>query len=161
MGNSVSTKATSLFRIRPPSILDRVLIGSQPFTLGCTSYGQLGTSTSSSDYCAQYNSFEIQSDTENSQLVAFLVFNYVDGFYACGSGQRRSWPMVRPGYSVLLSTCTQFPFKKNVFKAFVRSENWAMLHSSSFISRNKVHQRTLVLQLELECLGESTTKPCQ
>jgi len=70
-----------------PTILDRVLIGSQPYALGCTPYGQLGSSTSSSDYCAQYNSFEIQSDTENSQLGAFLVFNYVGGFYACGSGQ--------------------------------------------------------------------------
>ena len=62
----------------------RVLIGSQLFALGCTSFGQLGSSSSSSDYFAQY---KIQSDTENSQLRAFLVFNYVGGFYGCGSGQ--------------------------------------------------------------------------
>ena len=34
-----------------------------------------------------FNSFQIQSDTENSQLGAQLVFNYVGSFYACGSGQ--------------------------------------------------------------------------
>ncbi len=34
-----------------------------------------------------YNSFQIQSDTENSQLGAQLTFNYVGGFYACGSGK--------------------------------------------------------------------------
>jgi len=68
-----------------PTILDQVLIASQPYVSGCTPYGQLGYSTSDSDYCAQYHSFEIQSDTENSQLGAFLVFNYVGGFYACGS----------------------------------------------------------------------------
>ena len=33
-----------------------------------------------------FNSFQIQSDTENSQLGAQLVFNYVGSFYACGSG---------------------------------------------------------------------------
>ena len=34
-----------------------------------------------------YNTFSIQSDTENSQLGAQLSFNSVGGFYACGSGQ--------------------------------------------------------------------------
>ena len=34
-----------------------------------------------------FNTFGIQSDTENSQLGAQLTFNYVGGFYACGSGQ--------------------------------------------------------------------------
>ncbi|KAF8345117.1 hypothetical protein F5887DRAFT_1197951 [Amanita rubescens] len=54
----------------------------------CLNYGQLGFSTGgSTDKCAMFNTFEIQSDTENSQLGAELTFNYVGGFYACGSGQ--------------------------------------------------------------------------
>ena len=63
----------------------RVLITSQPSPQGCTTYGQLGYSTSQSSYCAEYNGFEIQSDIHNSQLGASLVFNYVGNFYSCGS----------------------------------------------------------------------------
>ncbi|PPQ97693.1 hypothetical protein CVT26_001876 [Gymnopilus dilepis] len=42
---------------------------------------------SSSNKCAKRQGFQIQSDTENSQLGAQLVFNFVGGFYACGSNQ--------------------------------------------------------------------------
>lgn len=34
-----------------------------------------------------FETFNIQSNVESSQLGAFLVFNYAGGFYACGSGQ--------------------------------------------------------------------------
>ncbi|KAF7760999.1 hypothetical protein Agabi119p4_10408 [Agaricus bisporus var. burnettii] len=37
--------------------------------------------------CARYNSFHIQSNTENAQLGARLSFNYFGQFYACGSGE--------------------------------------------------------------------------
>ncbi|KAF9443866.1 hypothetical protein P691DRAFT_808208, partial [Macrolepiota fuliginosa MF-IS2] len=70
----------------------RPLIGSIPISAGCSTYGPLGfTGGSSSDKCAQYNTFSIQSDGENSQLGAQLVFNSVGGFYACGSGQDVSY----------------------------------------------------------------------
>jgi len=66
----------------------RPLIGSIPSSGGCSTYGPLGfTGGSSSDKCAQYNTFSIQSNGENSQLGAKLAFNSVGGFYACGSGQ--------------------------------------------------------------------------
>ncbi len=66
----------------------RANIGAILGSTGCSTYGQLGFVTgSSSDKCAKYNSFQIQSDTENSQLGAQLTFNYVGGFYACGSGK--------------------------------------------------------------------------
>ena len=52
----------------------------------CSTYGQLGFAGSTSDKCALRDTFGIQSNTENSQLGAKLVFNSVGGFYACGSG---------------------------------------------------------------------------
>ncbi|KAF8954878.1 hypothetical protein BDZ97DRAFT_1915982 [Flammula alnicola] len=55
---------------------------------GCATYGPLGFFPgASSNKCARYDGFQIQSDTENSQLGAQLVYNYVGGFYSCGSGQ--------------------------------------------------------------------------
>jgi len=78
-GNFVALDSTE-------SSTDRGLIGAVPESSGCTAYGPLGFSSSSSDKCAIYNGFELQSDTENSQLGAALVFNFVGGFYACGSG---------------------------------------------------------------------------
>ncbi|KDR71543.1 hypothetical protein GALMADRAFT_102529 [Galerina marginata CBS 339.88] len=66
----------------------RPLIGSVLGSTGCSTYGSLGfVQGSSSDKCARYDGFQIQSNTENSQLGAMLVVNYVGGFYACGSGQ--------------------------------------------------------------------------
>ncbi|CAA7266674.1 unnamed protein product [Cyclocybe aegerita] len=66
----------------------RPLVNSIQDASGCQSFGALvfvqGTSTNK---CARYSSFQIQSNAENSQLGAELVFNYVGGFYACGSGQ--------------------------------------------------------------------------
>ena len=69
-----------------PSLSSPALIGAIPTSGGCSTYGQLGFTSSSSDKCSLRNTFGIQSDTENSQLGAQLVFNYVGGFYACGSG---------------------------------------------------------------------------
>ncbi|CAA7266672.1 unnamed protein product [Cyclocybe aegerita] len=63
-------------------------LSSQLTSTGCTTYGGIkfipGPSTNK---CGRYEYFQIQSNTENSQLGAKLVFNYVGGFYACGSGQ--------------------------------------------------------------------------
>jgi hypothetical protein len=42
---------------------------------------------STTNKCASFDNFQIQSDTENSQLGAALVFNYQGGFYACGPSQ--------------------------------------------------------------------------
>ncbi|KAF8800740.1 hypothetical protein BYT27DRAFT_7015024, partial [Phlegmacium glaucopus] len=75
----------------------RPVIGAIPLSTGCTTYGSFGfVQGSSSDKCALYDSFQIQSNTQNSQLGAKLVFNYVGGFYACGSGQD-VWYKVNPG----------------------------------------------------------------
>ena len=69
-----------------PSVSSPALIGAIPSSGGCTTYGQLGFFGSSSNKCSLRDTFGIQSNTENSQLGAKLVFNSVGGFYACGSG---------------------------------------------------------------------------
>ncbi|KIM36402.1 hypothetical protein M413DRAFT_449125 [Hebeloma cylindrosporum] len=69
-----------------PAVSSPALIGAIPISSGCTTYGPLGFSGSSTDKCALRDSFAIQSNAENSQLGAKLVFNYEGGFYACGSG---------------------------------------------------------------------------
>jgi len=56
------------------------------FESGCTTWGQLGFGSGSTNKCVLYNSFYIESDSENSQLGAALTFNFAGGFYACGSG---------------------------------------------------------------------------
>ena len=61
-------------------------IGEIPASSGCTTYGPLGFFGSSTDKCANFGTFSIQSNGENSQIGAFLVFNGVGGFYACGNG---------------------------------------------------------------------------
>ncbi|KAF8326938.1 hypothetical protein F5887DRAFT_1084098 [Amanita rubescens] len=59
-------------------------ISGSPIGVGCTSFGRLEfVQGKSSNKCAQYQSFQIQSDTENSQLGAQLVFNFIGGFFAC------------------------------------------------------------------------------
>ena len=59
-------------------------ISGSPVGGGCSSYGPLAfVQGKSGNVCAQYESFQIQSDTENSQLGAQLVFNFVGGFFAC------------------------------------------------------------------------------
>ncbi|KAF9524795.1 GPI-anchored small secreted protein [Crepidotus variabilis] len=64
----------------------RPLINAVLGSTGCSTYGQLGfTQGSSTNKCAQYSTFSIQSDSENSQLGAKLAFNSIGGFYACGS----------------------------------------------------------------------------
>ncbi|KAF8326952.1 hypothetical protein F5887DRAFT_230113 [Amanita rubescens] len=83
----------------------RALIGAIPLSTGCTTYGPLGFAGSSSDKCAKYSSFQIQSDTENSQLGAQLTFNYVGGFYACGSG-KDVWYQASPTSGPPGLTCT-------------------------------------------------------
>ncbi|KAF8954877.1 hypothetical protein BDZ97DRAFT_1798900 [Flammula alnicola] len=66
----------------------RPLIDSAQDANGCENFGALtfvqGTSTNK---CSRYTSFQIQSNNQDSQLGAELVFNYVGGFYACNSGQ--------------------------------------------------------------------------
>ncbi|KAF8326939.1 hypothetical protein F5887DRAFT_1164314 [Amanita rubescens] len=74
----------------------RPLISGDPVSTGCTTYGPLGfVQGSSTNKCALFDAFQIQPDTENSQLGAGLTFNYVGGFYACGSGQD-VWYKVHP-----------------------------------------------------------------
>jgi hypothetical protein len=66
----------------------RAVLGSIPLSTGCTEYGPFGfVGGSSSDKCAKYSPFAIQSDPENSQLGARLTFNSTGQFYACGSGE--------------------------------------------------------------------------
>jgi hypothetical protein len=59
-----------------------------PHANGCQRFGARAfvRGTSTNKY-ASYSSFQIQSNGQNSQLGAELVFNYVGGFYACSSGQ--------------------------------------------------------------------------
>jgi hypothetical protein len=65
----------------------RPIISSNFIANGCSTYGSLAfVEGSSSNKCARSSSFYIQSDQENSQLGAKLVFNWVGGFFACGSG---------------------------------------------------------------------------
>lgn len=74
----------------------RPYISGIPTASGCTDYGPLGfIQGSGTDKCAVFNSFQIQSDTENSQLGAKLVFNFQGGFHACGAG-RDIWYKVSP-----------------------------------------------------------------
>lgn len=65
----------------------RPLINTVQGASGCGNFGALqfvqGTSTNK---CASYSSFQLQSNQQDSQLGAELVFNYVGGFYACNSG---------------------------------------------------------------------------
>jgi hypothetical protein len=65
----------------------RGLVNTQQTGTGtCATYGQFGTVWgSSTNKCASYNTFGLQSNSENSQLGARLVFNWVGGFYVCGS----------------------------------------------------------------------------
>lgn len=63
---------------------------------GCSTYGPLGfIQQSSSNKCSRFDTFQLQSNTENGQLGARLVFNFIGGFYACGTG-RDVWYKVSP-----------------------------------------------------------------
>lgn len=65
---------------------DTVYIGAVTTPSGCTTYGPLSfTLKDGRDDCSNENSFNIRPDEENKQLGAYLVFNFVGGFYACGS----------------------------------------------------------------------------
>jgi hypothetical protein len=83
----------------------RSLINTMQDANGCQKFGALafiqGTSTNK---CASYSSFQIQSTGQNSQLGAELVFNYVGGFYACSSGQE-----VSPFFFLTLSFFASLP----------------------------------------------------
>lgn len=65
----------------------RPLINTVPAASGCSNFGALqfvqGTSTNK---CASYSSFQLQSNQQDSQLGAELVFNFTGGFYACNGG---------------------------------------------------------------------------
>ncbi|KAF4622381.1 hypothetical protein D9613_009573 [Agrocybe pediades] len=56
---------------------------------GCSTYGSLGFFPGAgSNKCARYGTgFYLHSNEENSQLGATLVYNWVGGFYACGSAK--------------------------------------------------------------------------
>lgn len=70
---------------RGSNTTQRLLIGATSSSTGCTRHGPLRlTQGSSPDKCAKYDSFYIQSE---SQLGAQLSFNFLGGFYACGSNQ--------------------------------------------------------------------------
>ncbi|KAF8641746.1 hypothetical protein AX16_009823 [Volvariella volvacea WC 439] len=65
----------------------RPLIDSPPMG-ACATYGALGfVQGTSTNKCARYDSFYIQSNPENAQLGARLTFNWQGAFYAC-SGAR-------------------------------------------------------------------------
>ncbi|KAF8162644.1 hypothetical protein B0H34DRAFT_692346 [Crassisporium funariophilum] len=65
----------------------RPLIDAHQDADGCQKYGAFGiVQGSSTNKCASYTTFQIASNSENSQLGAELVFNYLGGFYSCGSG---------------------------------------------------------------------------
>ncbi len=64
----------------------RPLVDESPDGFGCSTSGPLGfVQGSSSNKCAKYGSFQIQSFVENGQLGAKLVLDFTGGFYACGS----------------------------------------------------------------------------
>ncbi|RXW14050.1 hypothetical protein EST38_g11801 [Candolleomyces aberdarensis] len=54
----------------------------------CATYGQFGYSAhGSTNKCASFPRLQIQSNNENSQLGAKLTYNYVGGFYVCGTDE--------------------------------------------------------------------------
>lgn len=64
----------------------RPLINSGLTATGCSKSGALSfVLGGSSNKCAKYGNFQIQSFVENAQLGAKLVVDYTGGFYACGS----------------------------------------------------------------------------
>ncbi|KAF9451175.1 hypothetical protein P691DRAFT_663774 [Macrolepiota fuliginosa MF-IS2] len=66
----------------------RPLINTSLTGNGCSKSGALSfVLGSSTNKCAKYGSFQIQSFSENSQLGAKLVVDYTGGFYACGSNK--------------------------------------------------------------------------
>ncbi|KAH6906052.1 hypothetical protein BKA70DRAFT_451415 [Coprinopsis sp. MPI-PUGE-AT-0042] len=66
----------------------RALINTPLTGNGCSTNGQLGTVMgSSSNKCAKYATFGLQSNSENSQLGARLVFDWTGGFYICGTNK--------------------------------------------------------------------------
>lgn len=77
---SSSTSSPPTFSPSPPY---KVYYNSVPAS-DCTTFGQLSfIQGSTTNKCAQFTGFELQSDSENSQLGAQLVVNFVGGFYAC------------------------------------------------------------------------------
>jgi len=80
-------------------------IGSVPLNSGCSPFGPLGFFGSTSDKCTAFATFGIQSNSQNSQLGAFLEFNFVGGFYACGSSQD-VWYIQNPANSPPGLTCS-------------------------------------------------------
>lgn len=76
----------SLYALSSPTSTSpyRVYINSVPeptcTTSGALSFTQSGSTTNK---CAEFSGFRIQSDTENSQLGAQLVVNFQGAFYAC------------------------------------------------------------------------------
>lgn len=76
-----------------PANTQRALIDAVLGSTGCSPGGALVfVQGSSSNKCAKGSTFGIQSDIENSQLGAKLVFNWVGGFYACGTANDVCFP---------------------------------------------------------------------
>ncbi|KAF6746923.1 hypothetical protein DFP72DRAFT_921571 [Ephemerocybe angulata] len=75
----------------------RALVNTQQSGTGtCATFGQFGTVFgSSSNKCASYSTFGLQSNSENSQLGAHIVFNWTGGFYVCGA-QKEVYYKVNP-----------------------------------------------------------------
>jgi len=66
----------------------RPLINTLPGPNGCQTFGALTfVQGSSTNKCGSFNTFQIQSNSQDSQLGSELVFNFVGGFYACNGGQ--------------------------------------------------------------------------
>ncbi|KAJ2929719.1 hypothetical protein H1R20_g7367, partial [Candolleomyces eurysporus] len=67
------------------TLYPRPVVNSVLTANGCSTYGTLGfVQGASSNKCARYSTFQIQSNPENAQLGAKLTLNWVGGFYVCG-----------------------------------------------------------------------------
>ncbi|KAF8889413.1 hypothetical protein CPB84DRAFT_1447297 [Gymnopilus junonius] len=79
-----------------PSGFYRPFIDTHEDANGCQKFGALGYSGgSNTNKCASFGGFQLQSNTQDSQLGAQLVFNYVGGFYSCTSGSQ-VWYKINP-----------------------------------------------------------------
>jgi len=108
----------------------RTLIGSVLGSTGCSTYGALGfTQGSSSNKCARYDTFQIQSNTENSQLGAKMVFNYEGGFYACTASKDVSQSFCQCG-SVIFNEFSGLVQNKSCRWALWLLAHWFIYSSS-------------------------------
>ena len=77
------------------TLYPRPVVNSVLTANGCSTYGTLGfVQGASSNKCARYSTFQIQSNPENSQLGAKLTLDWVGGFYVCGVNKEVREPLV-------------------------------------------------------------------